>query len=270
MELIGKNILITGASAGLGRELAKTLAHRGARLILVGRNEPSLQETAASCRKQQAECLVVPLDITDKTAVQMAISNVQQGFGPITGLINNAGCSMWSLLRDLPDIELLHELMQINYFGTVNMTMACLADILSEDGFLCVVSSLQAKLGVPGHTGYAASKFAVEGFMQSLRLEFPKLQVTIAYPGWIVGTELRARAHARLGLDPPAPTQKNWLSVDKKVCSEQLIRAIERGRPRLYLPRFLQGLVALQSLAPKLTGRLISAVVGRQLKRYAR
>jgi short-subunit dehydrogenase len=178
-------IIITGASSGIGRELAIQLAAQGANLSLAGRNENRLNATAERCRQSGARALIVPADLTQAEECRQLIERTVQEYGRIDILINNAGNSIQSNLEEYPDPTALEQMIQINYLGSAYCTFYALPYLKQSRGRLVAISSLAGLNGIPGLSGYVASKHAMTGFFDSLRLELKKdgVSVTVVYPG---------------------------------------------------------------------------------------
>jgi len=196
-------VVITGASSGIGRELAFQLADQGAWLSLAARNAERLESAAAQCRERGGKALVVPTDVSQQGQCRNLIERTVAEYDRIDALINNAGITMWARFDELQDLSLLEWIMQVNYLGSLYCTYYALPYLKQTRGRIVGVSSLTGKTGVPTRSGYAASKHAMVGFFDSLRIELADdgVSVTMIYPGF-VATEARKRA---LG---PAPRGK--------------------------------------------------------------
>src|SRR5690554_6421941 len=163
-----KVIVITGASSGIGKALAARYAAEGWRLVLGARRIEKLKEFADSLKG--VEVLCVQTDVTIKTDCKKLIEACISRFGRLDVLINNAGISMRALFHAY-DIEVLHRVMDVNFWGTVYCTKYALPHLLSSKGSLAGVISIGGYIGLPGRSGYSASKFAVRGFLQTIRTE---------------------------------------------------------------------------------------------------
>lgn len=255
--LENKSILIVGASTGLGKELAIKLANKSPYLAIMARNETALKETAALCATSP---LIITGDITFEADCKQAIEKVIETYGRLDHLILNAGISMWSRFDDLEDLSVIKQIMQTNYFGAVHCTHHALSHLKKSKGLITVISSIQGKIGVPYHSGYAASKHALEGFFNSLRIELNQaVDVLLVSPGWIKGTELKRRAWG-------SPTQvstnrhaKQALSLNH--CTEEIIAAMAKRKRELIVPKKYQIVPLLKYLMPKLLDNLIGRKV---------
>ena len=202
-----QSVVITGASSGIGRELALQLARQGARLTLASRQADLLEELAAECRSLGGQATAVPTDVTDREQCKALIRKAVETYGKIDMLINNAGITMWALLEEITDLDIFEKIMKVNYLGSVYCTYYALPYLKQSRGRLVAVSSLTGKDGVPTRSGYAASKHAMVGFFDSLRVELigSGVSVTIIYPGF-VDTGVQARGFGPdgrpLGINP--------------------------------------------------------------------
>lgn len=187
-------VVITGGSAGIGRELACQLAAQGAWLVLAAREAPLLEEAALEARNRGARAIAVPTDVAVEAQCQALIERAIAEYGRIDTLINNAGISMHARFDELGSVEPLERVMQINYFGSVYCTHHALPHLKQSRGRIVAISSLAGKTGVPTRSAYAASKHAMAGFFDSLRIELADdgVSVTVAYPGF-VATDIASR-----------------------------------------------------------------------------
>lgn len=223
--LQNKVIWITGASSGIGEALAIACAKEGAKLILSSRRENELKRVAEQC---ETECLVFPLDLEKTKDFNHEVEQVFSHFGSIDILINNGGISQRSEAFKT-SLEVDRKLMEINYFGTVALTKAVLPIMQKQkSGHLVVISSLSGKFGFYLRSAYSASKFALVGFFESLRLEEEKnnIFVSIVFPGF-VHTNISQNALSSDGkkhnkLDN---NQKEGISPEK--CANDIIKGIK-------------------------------------------
>lgn len=194
-------VVITGASSGIGAELACQFSVLGAQLVLAARDTQALESVRAKCANP-ADILIVRCDVTSKADCQLLIQKTVDTLGRIDTLINNAGVSMHARFDEIVDPDLLDDVMRVNFLGSAYCTYFALPHLKLSRGRIVAVASLAAKAGVPTHSGYAASKHAMAGFFDSLRIELfdTGVSVTVAYPGF-VDTGIGARA---LGADGKA------------------------------------------------------------------
>jgi NAD(P)-dependent dehydrogenase (short-subunit alcohol dehydrogenase family) len=188
-------VIITGASTGIGRALALELAQHGARLSLAARNAEQLAAVAAECRLRRGKAIAVPADVAERSQCENLIARTVQEYGRIDTLVNNAGISMWAKFAEITDPAVFEQIMQVNYMGSVYCTFYALPHLKQARGRIVGVSSVAGKNGVPTRSGYAASKHAMVGFFDTLRIELADdgVSVTMIYPDF-VATEIRERA----------------------------------------------------------------------------
>lgn len=180
-----KVVVITGASSGIGAATALAFAGYGAKVVLAARQKDKLEEVKRACEQLGAQAWAFTCDVSVEADCKQLVADALKACGHIDVLINNAGISMRALFED-SELDVLKRLMDINFWGTVYCTKYALPALLKQRGSVVAVSSVAGLVGLPGRTGYSASKFAMEGFMQSLRTENLKkgLHVGVMYPGY--------------------------------------------------------------------------------------
>jgi NAD(P)-dependent dehydrogenase (short-subunit alcohol dehydrogenase family) len=194
-SLSGNVVVITGASKGIGAELALQLAALGAKLALSGRDLPALEAVATQCRAKGAAAIAIAADVAKEADCKALIERAVAEFGRLDTLVNNAGISMWAKFEDIDDMSILERIMQVNYMGAVYCTHYALPHLKASRGRIVGIASLTGKIGVPTRSGYAASKHAMAGFFDSIRIELRAsgVTVTMIYPGF-VSTGIRENA----------------------------------------------------------------------------
>lgn len=200
MNFNNKVVIITGASSGIGKACAEEFAKRGANLVLGARQYVSLCEITADLEQRYGiKAVAVQADVSKEEDCALLIKQTLTTFGKIDILINNAGLSMRALFNDV-DLSVLKNLMDVNFWGTVYCTKYALPEILKTKGSIIGVSSIAGYRGLPGRTGYSASKFAMNGFMESLRTELLKtgVHLMVACPGFTT-SNIRVSALAKDG-----------------------------------------------------------------------
>ena len=246
--------IITGASSGIGRELAYQLAEQGAWLALAARDLSRLEQVAAVCRDRGGRAIAIQTDVADQAACQRLIERTVEAYGRIDTLVNNAGLTMWANFEQLQTLQPLEIIMQVNYMGSVYCTYAALPYLKQSRGRIVAVSSLTGKAGVPTRSGYSASKHAMVGFFDSLRIELScyGITVTIIYPDF-VATETRQRAFGPDGKPlGKSPVQETRV-MSAETCARLTLRAMERrkreevmgfrGKVGQYIRLFAPGLI---------------------------
>lgn len=258
----GKSIIITGASSGIGMELAKQLATQGANLTLAARNVEKLNDLSTLCRSLGGMAIAVQTDVCEPDQCKHLIENAVEAYSRIDMLINNAGITMWARLEEITDLSIFEKIIHVNYLGSVYCTFYALPFIKHTRGQIVGISSLTGKAGVPTRTGYAASKHAMVGFFDSLRVELrgTGVGVTMIYPGF-VDTGVQAR-----GFGPDGkPLGRNPLQVDKVMTTEECariaLRAIKARRREEVMT--LRGKLGqwLKLIAPGLVDRIAAKAI---------
>ncbi len=186
MKLNDKIVVITGASSGIGKSLAIEFAKRGAHLVLGARQYVTLCEITQDLEKQYGiKAVAVQCDVTIEEDCEHLIKQALVTFGKIDVLINNAGISMRALFKDA-EVNVLKSVMDVNFWGMVYCTKYALPEILKTQGCIVGISSIAGYKGLPGRSGYSASKFAMNGFLDVLRIENLKtgVHVLTACPGF--------------------------------------------------------------------------------------
>ncbi len=230
LEVFRENVcIITGASAGIGRELALLLAENGAWLALAARNERRLHATAEACRQVGGRALVVPTDVSREADCRTLIERTIAEYGRLDTLVNNAGISMMARFEEIQDLSVMKRITEVNYYGSVYCTHYALPHLLQSKGRIVGVSSLTGKTGVPTRSFYAATKHAMAGFFDSLRIELAEsgVSVTMIYPGF-VESEVRERA---LGPDGQ-PRGQSHIEESTAMPADECARLIARAAAR--------------------------------------
>ncbi|HMD87650.1 MAG TPA: SDR family oxidoreductase [Anaerolineaceae bacterium] len=255
-------VIITGASSGIGRELAFQLAPLGVRLVLAARDVTRLESTAERCRQAGAKTLIFPIDIASSDQCQSLVQRTLQEYGRLDTLINNAGTSLTANLEDYPNPMPLEQLAQINYLGSAYCTYYALPYLKQSHGRVAAVCSMAGVTGLPGLSGYAASKHAMSGFFDSIRMELKPygISVTIVYPASVA-------SHLENG-----PSEKEGSSAEKKqhiprgmmpveTCARLTLQAIAGRRRQLYMAPGGKAVLWIKLIAPGLLDRIsLSAV----------
>jgi len=180
-----KVVIITGASSGIGKALAYEMASRGAFVVLAARSLDVIKEIENDLVSRGNHTFAVKTDVSREEECRDLVNATVAKFGRIDALINNAGISMRAIFSET-DVSVIRRLMDINFWGTVYCTKFALPHLIKSGGSVVGVSSIAGFKGLPGRTGYSASKFAMQGFLETLRIENLKtgLHVMIACPGF--------------------------------------------------------------------------------------
>lgn len=264
----GAVVCITGASYGIGAELARQCASQHARLVLASRDVTRLEAVAEECRNAGAEALVVRTDVGVESDCKAMIDAAIAHFGRLDMLINNAGLGASGLFRDITDLSVFERVMRVNFLGSVWCTSSALPHLEASRGRIVAVSSLTGLAGVPKRSAYGATKHAMAGFFDSLRIELDGtgVSVTVVYPGFVIseinqhalspdGTPWGQRGYKR----KPAET------MSTEECARLILEsAARRDRDLVMTWRGKVGRI-LKLISPTLVDRMARrAIEGRQ------
>ena len=260
----GRSVVITGASSGIGRALARELAGHGARLTLAARDANRLEAVAEECRARGAEALVVPTDVTRPEDGQALVERAVATFGALDVLVNNAGITAIAPFESVQDLSVYERVMKVNYLGSVYPTWYALPHLRRSRGLVAAMASLTALTGVPTRTGYAASKHAVLGFFDSLRVELrgSGVDVTVICPDFVV-SEIQARA---LGFDGN-PIGVSPLDASKIMSAEECARLSVRAMAKRQRLAVLSARGRLGRLLRVFAPGLVDAVAARAVRK---
>lgn len=237
MDFKGKTAVITGASSGIGMALAREFARLGANVVMGARSEEKLKELAAELESQGAVTAYRVTDVTKEEDCRGLIETAADAFGGIDILVCNAGISMRAIFDDV-DLSVIHRLMDVNFWGTVNCTKFALPYLQKSHGSLVGVSSVAGIHGLPGRTGYSASKYAMTGFLETIRVENLKkgLHVMIACPGFTASNVRFAALTADGSSQGETPRDEGKMMTPEEV-AHRIIKGIA-GRKRFLTMEF--------------------------------
>jgi short-subunit dehydrogenase len=257
-----KVIIITGASSGIGRELARQLATQGAWLALAARDAERLEAAMAECQKKGGRAIAIPTDVSISEQCERLVRRCVDEFGRIDALVNNAGITMWANFEEVSDLAVFEQIMRVNYLGSLYCTHFALPYLKQTRGLIVGISSLTGKTGVPTRSAYAASKHAMAGFFDSLRIELAPsgVAVTMIYPGF-VASEVRQRALGPDGKPLGTSPVRESEVMPVETCAGLIVRAMgHRQREMVMTLRGKLGLW-LKLIAPGLVDRIASQAI---------
>jgi NADP-dependent 3-hydroxy acid dehydrogenase YdfG len=265
----GKVAAVTGAGSGIGQALALELGRSGALLAISDVNLERLADTEEQLRAIGVPVRTDRLDVTEREAFQAYADQINEHFGKVNQIYNNAGIAF------IGDIEItqfkdMERVMDVDFWGVVNGTKAFLPHLIaSGDGHIVNVSSLFGLMAIPGQAAYAAAKFAVRGFTEALRQEMMlnghPVQVTSVHPGGIK-TGIARHATAAEGVDPERTARffdKRLASTTPEQAAEIILDAVRKNRPRVLVGRDAQVLDVIVRLTGAGYQRLFRPVVAR-------
>ena len=252
-----KVIIITGASSGIGLASAKLFASLGARLSLAARSIDRLESLAREISPDpESRVLCVKTDVSVEEDCRNLIEKTVAKFGGIDILVNNAGISMRAMFRDL-DLSVIKSLMDVNFWGTVYCTKYALPYLLEAKGSVVGVISIAGYAGLPGRTGYSSSKYAIRGFLDTLRIEhlYDGLHVMIFAPGFTASNVRNAALTADGSRQGKTPRDEGKMMTAER-CAEYLAKGLRKHKSEMILTPVGKATVLLHNIFPRLTDRL--------------
>jgi short-subunit dehydrogenase len=255
-----KVVLITGASEGIGAELARQLSASGAKLALCARNVEKLKAVSAQCR----DAISIRCDVSIESDCKSFIEQAASALGGIDILVNNAGVSGHAKFEEVTDFGWYEQMMKVNYFGSLWCTRYALPHLKARRGQLVAISSLAGKTGILGRTAYSPSKAAQALFFEALRVELlgSGVDVTIVYPG-VVATDIRLHGYGPDGKALGKSMLKEEGAMTVQECARQIADAIATRKRDLVMT--LQGKIGLwlKLAAPALIDRMVLRAVNK-------
>lgn len=256
-------IVITGASSGIGLATAELAARRGARLVLVARSERTLQEIAARLQAQGAEAIAVPADVASREALELAAEAAILRFGRIDTWVNDAGVAIYGRLDEVSDAD-SRRLFETNFWGTVYGSLVALRHLRPFGGALINVGSEVSEAIIPLQGMYAASKHAVKGFTDALRIEVEELEeaavsITLIQPT-AVDTPYPEHARNYMSSEPKLPTPQ----IDPQDVAEAILKAATEGGRDVKVGAMATLNTAMAKVAPSLGDKMAARQAGRQ------
>ncbi len=263
MDLKNKVVIITGASSGIGLACARAFFRSGSKVVLAARSEQKLQGLVNEIDCTGDKCLAVRTDVTIEEDCLKLVESAVNKFGKIDILINNAGISMRAMFQDV-EMGVLQKVMQVNFWGTVYCTKFALPHILKTKGTIVGISSIAGFHGLPGRTAYSASKAAMQGFLESVRIENLKkgINVLILSAGFTSSNIRRSAldAHGKPQGETPRPEEK--LMSPERV-AKNVLRSVRKRKRNRIMTTEGQLMVFFQRIIPE----LVDSTIYRKFKR---
>ncbi|MFN8248323.1 MAG: SDR family oxidoreductase [Ferruginibacter sp.] len=249
-----KVVAITGGSDGIGKALIEKLLPMGAKIATCARNQDKLYDLQLRHSTSPLHCVVA--DVSNYSDCKLFIDSTIKQFGGIDILINNAGISMRSLLKDA-ELDVFKKVMDINYFGTVYCTKLALDSIIERQGTIVGISSIAGYRGLPGRSGYSASKFAVNGWLEAIRTELQEDGVNVMWisPGFTRSNIRNAALNNKAQAQGETPLNESEL-MSPEECAGYIINAIEKRKRTLVLTFTGKQTVFLNKFFPSLADKL--------------
>lgn len=250
-----KVVAITGGSEGIGKGLIDTLIPLGAKVATCGRNQDKLYDLQV--RHSGKALHTVVADVSDYNDCKNFIESTISVFGGIDILINNAGISMRAMLKDI-DVDVIHKVMDVNFYGTVYCTKLALPSIMERKGTIVGVSSIAGYRGLPGRSGYSASKFAVNGWLEAIRTELLETGVNVMWvcPGFTASNIRNVALNSKGESQGESPMDEAKM-MSAEECANYILRAIEKRRRTLVLTLTGKRTVFMNKFFPSLADKLV-------------
>lgn len=261
-----KVVIITGGTSGIGKALAFEFGLKGSKIVITGRNEQALTDTCGQLKAKGVTVLGVLADVTSREDNQRMADEVRKKFGGIDILINNAGVSMRAIFEEV-DTDVIRKVMDINFYGVVYATKACLPDILRNKGSIIGISSIAGFRGLPARTGYSASKFALNGFLESLRTELlhTGVHVLTACPGF-TASNIRKRSLTEDGSMQGESPRAEEKMMTAEECAQHIYRATVKRKRTLVLTAQGKLVVFLNKWLPGFADRMVYNVMRKEAR----
>jgi len=252
-----KTVIITGASSGIGKALAEKFSAEGSNVVIAARDKEKLNHVFLKLKKNNPHVLAVTCDVSKEEDCSKLIGAAAMEFNHIDVLINNAGMSMRALFEDV-DLNVLKKLMDVNFWGAVYCTKYAMPFLLKSKGSVVGISSIAGKKGLPARTGYSASKFALEGFLETLRTENLKrdLHVLVACPGF-TQSNIRNTALTKDGTAQGESPRKEEKMMSAETVASKIYDAIVKRKRDIVLSSDGKMLIFLNKFFPKMTDKIV-------------
>lgn len=250
-----KVVIVTGGTDGIGKALVEELIDLGAKVATCSRNHDKLYKLQSEHPSAYLHTMVA--DVSSENDCRRFMETTIKNFGGIDILINNAGVSMRALLKET-DTEVIRKVMEINYFGTVYCTKYALNSIIERKGTIVGVSSIAGYRGLPGRSGYSASKFAVQGWLESIKTELKDEGVHVMWvcPGFTT-SNIRNVALSKDGSSLGETPMDESKLMPAGECADLILKAIEKKKRTLVLTFTGKRTVFMQKFFPKLADKLV-------------
>ena len=259
-----KVIIVTGASSGIGLASARLFGKLGARVVMAARSLDKMLEEAPSVSSDPSKVLCVKADVSVDDDCRRLVEETVARFGRIDILVNNAGLSMRAMFKDL-DLSVIRRLMDVNFWGTVQCTKHALPWLLQSRGQVVGVISIAGYSALPARAGYSSSKYAVRGFLDTLRIEHLKdgLNVLVFAPGYTSSNVRNAALTADGSPQGKTPLEEGKLMSAEK-CAEYLAKGLAKRRSEVILTGLGKATVLMHRLFPRFTDRLTYSFIAKE------
>ena len=259
-----KVVVITGGSSGIGKALAEVFGKNGSKVLITGRNKSELDKAVAVLSLSGITVVGVVADASIEQDNKRMADEALKHFGKIDILINNAGITMRALFEEL-DMSVIKKVMDINFYGVLYATQACLPEIIKNKGSVIGISSIAGFRGLPGRTGYSASKFALNGFLEVLRTEmlYRGVHVLTACPGF-TSSNIRNKALTKDGsIQGESPRDEEKMMTAEE-CAAHIYKATVKRKNFLILTTQGKLAVWLNKLFPSMADKVVYNVMAKE------
>jgi dehydrogenase/reductase SDR family protein 7B len=259
-----KVVIITGGSSGIGKALAEIFGHNGSKIFITGRNVEELNKAIADIRGTGTTIHGIQADVSIESDNKKMADEAIRVYGKIDILINNAGISMRALFDEV-DIAVVKKVMDINFYGVLYATKYCLPEIEKNKGSIVGISSIAGYRGLPGRTGYSASKFAMNGFLEVLRTEHLKtgVHVLTACPGF-TASNIRKRSLTKDGSAQGESPRNEGNMMTAEECASHIYNATVKRKNTLILTTQGKLVVFLNKWLPRIADKLVYNVMAKE------
>ncbi|RLD36061.1 MAG: short chain dehydrogenase [Bacteroidetes bacterium] len=252
-----KVVIITGGSSGIGEALAYKFATYGTKVVIGARNTEALEKVVATIIKNGGDAVWLQTDVTSETDCKNLVLKAVDSYGKVDILINNAGVSMRAIFNDLK-LEVFNRVIDVNFWSAVYCTKYAMPYLLKQNGSVVGVSSAGGIKGLPGRSAYSASKFAMNGFMESLRTENLKtgLHVLMAFPGFTASNIRNAALGADGNIQGESPRNEDKMMTAEEVATH-IYKAVIHRKNKIVLTRQGKLINVLGKIFPGWTDKMI-------------
>jgi dehydrogenase/reductase SDR family member 7B len=259
-----KVVIITGGTSGIGKAMAVEFGLKGSRLLITGRNVEELEKTVQDLRGNNITVSGFRADVSNEDDNRRMAEEAIRLYGTIDVLINNAGISMRALFEEV-DLDVVKKVMDINFYGVLYATKYCLPEIKKNKGSVIGISSIAGFRGLPGRTGYSASKFALNGFLEVLRTELLKtgVHVLTACPGF-TSSNIRKRSLTKDGSSQGESPRQEEKMMSAEECARHIYRATVKRQRTLVLTTQGKLAVFLNKWLPSLADKMVYNVMAKE------
>jgi dehydrogenase/reductase SDR family member 7B len=259
-----KIVIITGGSSGIGKAMAEVFGKNGSKILITGRSLADLDLAVADLKKQGVEVHGFRADVSVEEDNKKMVEEAMRKYGRIDVLVNNAGIAMRALFQEV-DLQVIRKVMDINFFGVLYATQACLPEILKNKGSIIGISSIAGYRGLPGRSGYSASKFALIGFLETLRTEllYQGVHVLTACPGF-TASNTRKRALNSSGKEQGESPRDESDMMSAEECAERIYKATVRRQKILIMTNQGKLTVFLNKFAPGFMDKIVYKTMAKE------